>query len=205
MRLKLCICITLALLLVCAAYPVFAQATPAATGPKAYSPWAAGVGFSGYNPDFGHGHLLGGTLWVDYTPSKVPQMLRGIGLEVEARDLSFGRSSEFVDLRQDVAGGGLIYSWRRFSTVRPYAKLLMGFGNADYPVPNIPRYHQTRTITALGGGVDFRAFRQLWVRADYEYQFWPDFYFEGGKPIAQLNPAGFTVGALYHFSRPHFR
>jgi hypothetical protein len=57
----------------------------------------------------------------------------------------------------------------------------------------------------LGGGVELRAYRSLWVRADYEYQFWPDFFFKGAKPIGQLNPQGFTVGVLYHFNRPHFR
>jgi len=41
------------------------------------------------------------------------------------------------------------------------------------------------------------------VRADYRYEFWPDFYFHGTRPVAQLNAQGFTIGALYHFSGPH--
>jgi opacity protein-like surface antigen len=210
MRLKLNNGLTLALLFVCAACPALAQSVEAAT--EAKLPLAVGGGFSAYNPDYGNGHLLGIALWVDYTPNKVPQVLRGIGIEAEARDLNYGRSSdEPANLREDVGGGGVIYSWRSFRNFRPYGKFLMGFGNTDWETPNSEtgkerRFNQTRTVTSIGGGVEFRAFRNVWARADYEYQFWPDFFFNGaGKPDGKLNPQGFTVGAMYHFSHPHFR
>jgi hypothetical protein len=56
---------------------------------------------------------------------------------------------------------------------------------------------------AGGGGVEYRIMPRLWVRADYEYQSWPDF-FKSTVPAGRLNPQGFTVGAIYHFSRPRF-
>jgi opacity protein-like surface antigen len=80
----------------------------------------------------------------------------------------------------------------------------MGFGNMDDMSHYPTRINQTRTVTSLGGGVELRAFRNVWVRIDYEHQSWPDFFFKGTHPVATLNPQGFTVGALYHFSRPHF-
>jgi hypothetical protein len=206
MRLKLYVGLTLALLSVSVACSAHAQTVPAAIGPRAYSPFAVGVGFSGYNPDDGHGHLLGGTLWIDYMPNYVPHILRGIGIEAEARDLSLDRSaSEPVNMRIDYAGGGLIYSWPRFRNFRPYAKGFMGFGNADDAYnPKTKHYnHDNRTVTSFGGGLEYRAFKSksIWVRGDYEYQTWPTFFKHSNPAIrpGRLNPQGFTLGAMYHF------
>ena len=203
MRLKLYVGLAFALLFVSTTYSVHAQTVPAAIGPKEFPPLAIGVGFSGYNPDDGHGHLLGGTLWIDYIPNRVPHLLRGLGIEAEARDLSLDRSAtEAVNLRIDYVGGGLIYSWPRFRRYRPYAKCFMGYGNADQrydPIAN-HYYHDSRTVTSFGGGLDYRAFKNVWVRGDYEYQSWPDFFKHSNPPPnGRLNPQGFTVGAMYHF------
>ncbi len=203
MGLKAYLGVTLAVFSVCEAYSACAQTAPAATALKAYSTLAIGAGLSGYNPDWGHGHMLGGTLWIDYTPKRVPLLLRGIGIEAEARDLNYGRSpSQPANLREDTAEGGVIYSWRRFRNFTPYGKFLMGFGNTDYGSTNGGRYHDSRTIAGFGGGVEFRAFRSIWARADYEYQTWPDF-FKATTPAGLLNPQGVTVGVLYHFNRSH--
>jgi opacity protein-like surface antigen len=199
----------LAALIVCAASSILAQSAPAAT--QGNLPWAVGLGLSGYNPDDGHGHLLGGTLWIDYTVPHMPHILHGIGLEAEARDLNYGRSSsEPANLREDVALGGVIYSWRRYRNLRPYAKLMAGYGNADQESTEttpVTIWHDSRTIMGGGGGVEYMAYRSIWLRLDYEYQSWPDFYKHpsyGTPPIfppaGRLNPQGFTVGAMYHFS-----
>jgi opacity protein-like surface antigen len=103
----------------------------------------------------------------------------------------------------DVASGGVIYTLPRFTKFRPYGKFVMGLGNIDYGAPAHP-YHESRTVTSIGGGVDYRVFRKVWARVDYEYQSWPDFWkqsvpFLHGK---SLTPEGFTVGAMYHFGQP---
>lgn len=211
MRSKLFVELTLALLFVSVACSAHAQTVPAAIGPKAFSPLAIGVGFSGYNPDDGHGHLLGGTLWIDYIPNRVPPILRGLGIEAEARDLSLGRTAtEAVNLRIDYAGGGLIYSWPRFRRYRPYAKTFVGFGNADQrydPITN-HYFHDSRTLTCFGGGLDYRAFKSVWVRGDYEYQTWPTMFLyqplTNNVVVGRLKPQGFTLGAMYHFSLGRF-
>ena len=200
MRIKLFLRLTVGFLLACAACFVHAQTVPAAT--EGNLPLAVGAGFSGYNPDYGHGHLLGGTLWIDYTPNRVPHLLRGIGIEAEARDLNYGRSAtQPPDLREDVASGGLIYSWPHYRKFRPYGKFLMGFGNADEENKLGLKYHDSRTVTSFGGGLEYRAFKSVWVRGDYEYQVWPDFFKHANPaiPAGLLNPQGFTVGAMYHF------
>jgi hypothetical protein len=201
MRLKSYRGLALAFLLFCAMVPMPAQTTPAATETR--QPWAIGAGISGFKPDLGHGHLYGGTLWIDYMPTRVPSLLRGIGLEVEARDLNYGRSSSLSsNLRQDTIGGGVIYSWPHFHSFRPYGKFLIGYGNTDYGRKPDHRLHDSRTVTSCGGGVEYRLSSHVWLRGDYEYQFWPSFY-KATKPAGKLNPQGFTVGALYHFGHRH--
>lgn len=189
----------LAALFMAAAFPIFPQVVPAAT--EGGLPLSVGVGFSGYNPDIQHGIMYGGTLWIDYTLIPVPSFLHGIGLEAEARDISLDHSqAEPPNLREDFAGGGAIYTWRHFRNIRPYAKVILGYGNADYESKSLVRYHDSRTVTSPGGGVEIRAFRRVWARVDYEYQIWPDF-FKTSKPAGYLDPQGLTVGASYHFGR----
>jgi opacity protein-like surface antigen len=212
MRLKPFLGLALVLLFSCAANRVNAQTEPAATEKR--TPFAVGVGFSGYNPDYGHGHLLGGTVWMDYYPSRVPSFLQGIGVEIEGRDLNYGRSStQPTNLREDVVQGGVIYSWRHFRKIRPYGKFSEGYGNTDYSAVSGGRlgyFHDSRTIFSGGGGFEYRAFQYVSVRVDYEYQSWPNFFkhpatqTHPARPAGRLNPQGFTVGAVYHFSRPRF-
>jgi opacity protein-like surface antigen len=203
MRLKLSVVLILATLFVCVAYPVLAQTAPAATETKL--PLAIGAGFSGYNPEAAiPGHILGGTLWIDYSLNRVPSLLRGIGIEAEARDLNYGRSaSNNPDLRQDTAEGGVIYSWPHFRGLRPYGKFLMGYGNMDQDATGPVRHHDSRTIYVPGAGVDYRVLRGLWMRGDYEYQWWPDMAFRNvsglAEPYGPRHPQGFTIGVLYRF------
>ncbi|MGA3161848.1 MAG: outer membrane beta-barrel protein [Terracidiphilus sp.] len=191
--------LTLAALFIYAAYSALAQTAPAATQSK--NLFAVGVGISGFNSDLGQGHILGGTLWGDYTPPHMLRILDGFGLEIEARDLSFGRSpGAWTNERLEVASGGLTYtspSYRNFSL---YGKYLMGFGNIDCGTPP-NTWHDTRTVTSMGGGVNYHVYKNVWARADYEFQKWPDFWQHSGSNYgAALTPEGFTVGALYHFN-----
>jgi opacity protein-like surface antigen len=208
MRKKACFEMSLALFFLCSAFSAHAQVEPITKATEDETHFAIGAGFSGYSPDQGKGHLLGGTLWMDYTPGWGPSLLRGISIEAQARDLNYGRSSsESPNLREEVAEGGAMYSWRGYRNFRPYGKFLVGYGNRNASGRTGYRFHDSRTITAAGGGLEFRAAQHVWVRADYEYQFWPDMVFNNktGKPRAQIHPQGLTVGVLYHFNRPHFR
>jgi opacity protein-like surface antigen len=181
-----------------AVIPTYSQTNPAAV--QGSLPIAVGFGFSDFSADYGPGTLMGGTLWIDYTPTRLPQILEGIGIEAEGRDLSLNRSSsQPPNLREDVASGGVIYSWRRHDNFRPYGKVLFGFGNIDYEsFGSSVRRHDSRTVTTLGGGLEYRSFRNIWVRGDFEYQRWPDFW-KNSTPAGSLNPYGFTIGASYDF------
>jgi len=191
--------LTLVALFIHAACSTLAQTAPAATQSK--NLFAVGVGISGFNSDLGQGHILGGTLWGDYTLPHMLRVLDGLGLEIEARDLNYGRSSvAWTNLRMDVASGGLTYTTPSYRNFSLYGKYLMGFGSIDYGAPR-SYGHDTRTVTSMGGGVEYHVYRNVWARADYEFQKWPDFWQPAGSNYgAALTPEGFTVGAMYHFN-----
>jgi opacity protein-like surface antigen len=194
MRLKLLPGLISAALLA-AALPLASQVVPSAT--EGSLPFAVGAGASSYDVDWAHGRMLGGTLWIDWRPSRIPPLLRGLGLEVEARDISLNHSStQPANLRQDTAGGGLIYAWPPRRRFHLYGKGLMSLGSFDYAIGQ-HNAHSSMTVIAPGLGLEGRVYRHVWVRADYEYQHWSQL--GGFTP----NPQGFTLGALYNFRNFH--
>jgi len=175
----------------------FSQAVPAAT--EGGLPFSIGGGASSMDVDWGHGRMLGGTLWFEYTPGFVPPIMRGIGLEAEARDINYNRGTQPSNFRQDTAGLGPMFTWRHYPNFRPYAKVLAEYGSFDFTTP-YPNYsHDTRTLAVFGGGVEVRAYHHIWIRADYEYQAWQTLL--GGIP----DPQGFTLGLKYDFRAYHRR
>ena len=175
----------------------FSQVVPAAT--EGGLPFSIGGGISSFDVDWGHGRMLGPTLWIDYTPGFLPPSLRGLGIEVEGRDISFERGTHTSNFRQDTAGGGPIYIWHRNPNFNPYAKALLELGSIDF-VSNDPNYsHDTRGLLAIGAGVDVRVYHHVWIRADYEYQVWESLM------NGILDPQGFTIGVKYDLRAFHHR
>jgi hypothetical protein len=191
----------LAILLLTASLPLFSQTLESATeeGPRQ---WTIGSGVSYFTPSYGPGRMAGETLWIDNSLNRIPSFLNGLSIDFEARDLGFARSSNEPVTRVDTAGGGAMYRWDHFSRILPYGKFTGGLGSIDYIAAGGNRRHQDRTIMGIGGGCDIRAFRAVWLRADYEYSYWPNFWYtKASSPGAPLNPQGLTVGAIYHFGR----
>lgn len=181
--------VLLAAAIVSASIPTYAQVAPEARAPGI--PLTVGVGYSNYATNW-TGRLSGPTLWIDWSFYKGPSLLHGFGIEVEARDLNYDRTGSVPNLRMDTAAGGVVYTLRHYRRFNPYAKFLMGFGSIDFRT-NLPYYsHDTRTLYAPGGGVDYRVYRNVSVRGSYEYQFWTDFINHH-----TLNPQGVTVGVAY--------
>jgi opacity protein-like surface antigen len=180
--------------------PAVSQVVPGGEGGGL--PLTVGVGYSNYHTDWS-GRLGGPMLWADWYFFNAPSLLRGIGIEVEGRDLNFGRTGADPKLRMDTAAGGPIYRWRHYRRVHPYAKFLMGLGSIDFSPINgnaLGYTHDTRTIFAPAVGLDYHVYQNLWVRGNYEYQFWPHFFNDHA-----LNPNGFTISAAYDFRGPHRR
>lgn len=177
----------LAVAVLSAGFSSFAQVVPETK--RTGIPLTVGVGYSNYATDW-HGRLEGPSLWLDWNLDHGPALLRGLGVEAEARDLNYGRSTP--NLRMDTVSGGAIYRWRHFDRFNPYAKFLVGYGSIDF-ISTVPNYkHDTRIVLGPGGGVEYRALGNLWVRGNYDYQFWPSFF-----NYHALNPNGLTVGVSY--------
>ncbi|MFZ0743008.1 MAG: outer membrane beta-barrel protein [Terracidiphilus sp.] len=193
----------LAALVICTSIPAFSQVVPEIGHPGRGMPLSVGVAYSTYDTDWSGpfeggkplngGRLSGGTLWADWNFYKLPPLWDGFGLEVEGRDLNYGRTGDDPKMRQDTVEGGLIYTTHFYRRFHPYAKFLFGYGSIDFTVA--PTYsHDTRTMYVPGGGADTRFYKSLWLRVNYEYQFWPNFF-----RYHTLNPRGWDVGVAYDF------
>lgn len=177
-------------ILVAAACPVFAQVVPAASQSGSI-PLVVGAGYSNLTMDWGPGHRSSGiSAWVDLFP--FPGRFRDIGLEAEGRSSQWGNS--IPNLRQDTGQLGVIYSVSRYAKFHPYGKYLVGIGSMDFPAfKNIPNYtHDTFTITSAAAGADVQAHGHLWLRAEYQYQWWHNTFGPN-----TTNPNGVTIGVQW--------
>lgn len=190
----MCLKLILTVLVFIAVIPASCQVAPQATE-KGGVPLAVGIGYSNYYTNW-NGRLSGPVIWADWSFYGRRSYLHGFGIELEARDLNYGRTGSVPNLRMDTATVGIMYVWRRFKRFDPYAKFLAGLGSIDFTSSNPNYKHDTRTISSWGGGLGYRLLPQVWVRADYEYQFWPQL------PQHTLNPQGFTIGVAYDFRKP---
>jgi opacity protein-like surface antigen len=182
-------------LFLAAALPAFSQVVPSAS--QGGIPITVGLGFSNFYSDWS-GYLSGATIWIDWDDLGV-RKLRGLGIEAEGRDLNYNRTGDQPKLRQDTGSGGLIYHWKHFERVQPDAKFLIGLGSIDWNNHYNPYYtHDTRAVLSPGGGAEYRVWRNVWVRGDYEYQFWMHFYHDHA-----MNPEGFTAGVTYDLGHIH--
>lgn len=205
MRSRMFVCLSMAILVTFAS-PGLAQSLYSAQ--ERHLPIAVGTGMSNFDLDFGKDsggerRMEGITSWLDWSPPSVPPFLRGIGLEIEGRDINSGRPSSLNRMRQDTIAGGVVYNWPRYRVAQPYFQHLLGIGSIDFASRN-PRYtHDTRAIQAPGGGLEVTVLRNVKVRGAYEYQFWPHLF-----GPHKLNPNGFTFGTEYDFRdfrpRPRF-
>jgi len=188
--------LTLAVLFLTVTFPALSQVVPAASDGGGI-PLSVGVGLSDYDLDWGHGRrMVGISAWADWNLYHMPRLLRGLGIEAEGHAIDFARPSSLPNMRQDTALGGVTYTWRHFNKFDPYAKFVGGIGSIDFPSHNPHYHHDTFSVFAPGGGVEYRIWRHISVRGDYEYQFWTHFFGPNS-----LTPQGFTVGATYNFRR----
>jgi opacity protein-like surface antigen len=195
--------LTLALLFVALAVPAFSQVAPAAT--EGGLPLTVGVGISDYDVDFCCGsRMVGISAYVDWDLFVLPGPLKNLSIQAEGNDINYGRPARLQtepQLRQDTGLGGVKYTYRHFRNLQPYGKFLVGIGSIDFPNYYDPYYtHDTFTVIAPGGGVEYRVWRGVWVRGDYEYQFWEHTF--GPR---DLTPQGFTIGGSYHFRQMNAR
>lgn len=124
---------------------------------------------------------------------------RGFGINIEGHSMIAGGGAPSPQFKYFVGEGGLIYTYHRWRSLRPYGKAQMGFGSLSFPFVGPPYTHQTEVTWSFGGGVEYRTWKRLWTRADFTYDGFPNFYSPVTGDIHTLNPRGLTVGESYHF------
>ncbi len=185
--------LVLAVLLLLAALPAFSQVAPAAK--VSGIPLAVGGGLMDFSMDYGPGRrIMGISTWADY------KVFHGLGIEAEASDLFFARPSSVKRYAQRSIKGGLIYHTPVYRGFHPYVKGLMGVTQAEFKIANPFYTVDDFTTYAVGAGVEYKAWRNVFVRVDYEYQ-----YLTNYLSANSLNPNGVTVGATYYLRAPRFR
>jgi len=186
----------LLMLFLTASIPAFSQVEPSAA--EKGLPLVVGGGISDFYTEMISKHLEGPTVWADWNFYRGPSFLRGFGVEAEVRDLDFGQP-QGQKLQLATFGGGPVYTWRHFRSFHPYGKFLVDYSAMDHiKIAGLPSWYTADkwTTYACGGGVEYRTWGNVWIRADYEYQFWRVEFF---NPNSFLNTQGFTVGASYNF------
>jgi hypothetical protein len=166
-----------------------AQAAPAVRGGAGL--WS-GAEYSNFSPDFGPSQRLsgiGGYLDLNWNSR--------YAAEAEVRFLRFnGFSSQYQD---NYLIGPKITILPK-GKLRPYAKVLVGLGKFNFPYQ---LGYGTYFALALGAGVDYRLSPRISIRAEYEYQFWPNSPGIAGEPSNSLRPNGLSAGFAYRLHFPH--
>lgn len=116
------------------------------------------------------------------------------GLAAESQQLNDPNSSDGVYERTYLIGPRYVLPYRRF---RPYVEAMYGRGVFNFPALITPNGKLVANLAynfAAGSiGMDYRLRRSINLRADYEYQNWPEFQPHG------LTPSILEFGAAYHF------
>ncbi len=195
MRCKMLFGCVLAAVLTFVAGPASAQVVFA--GQQDHPRFSVGGGFSAFDENWAHGDMYGPTIWANWHPPFMDHFyLSNLSIDAEAKDITWDKGGHPSNFRTATVGGGLLYHAHRFRFYRfePYVKGTVSFGGINFMVGNPYYTHDTRTVYALGGGLDYRVSHRVTARVDYEYQWWPQFLGPNS-----LNPNGFTFGALYNF------
>jgi opacity protein-like surface antigen len=183
--------LVLAALITLSTLPVFAQVAPAVK--VGGLPLGVGAGVSDYSLDYGKGRrMIGISAWADYN------LFHGLGIEAEGASIFADKPEALTRMRQNSIKGGAIYKARPFFRIHPYVKGLVGLAKLDFPSRNPFYTSDTFTMYAVGGGAEYRVWKTLYARADYEYQFWPNVF--GSRT---LDPNGYTFGATYYLRGVH--
>ncbi len=141
-----------------------------------------GAGISDYYLQYGGVTNLGITGFVD------ADSIRRWGIEAEGRWLDYHETAN-IHAETYLAGPRYHVNIGRF---QPYVKGLAGLGSFNFPYNYA---HGRYFVVAPGGGADYFLTRRLTVRADFEYQIWPQFTF------GSMSAVGGSVGIRYRIFR----
>jgi hypothetical protein len=175
-HLRLIVCVIAAVFAILAAGNAFGQTRESATAGRTFL-WVGGGG-SGYYLQYGQSKNLGITGYVD------ADTVRRFGIEAEGRWLMFHETND-IHAETYLAGPRYHFNVGRF---QPYVKGMAGIGKFTFTYNYA---HGTYFVVGPGAGLDYRILPRLSVRADGEYQYWPNFTF------GAMSSGGISVGLRY--------
>jgi hypothetical protein len=169
--------------------PILAGAQVAYEGERAPLSLSTGGSFSYFGADYNGYHVMGATAVVDFSPI----IWDHLAAEAEGRWLTLNASNGFSEYNY-LAGPVYRFTLAEHQTVHPYVKVLAGEGVINFP--NNLAYGRYFAM-APGGGVELTLTRRVRLRADYEFQIWPNAPGIPGLPSGTMHPNGVSVGFTY--------
>jgi opacity protein-like surface antigen len=170
--------------------PLHAQVAPSAF--RNPHPLWVGAEYSNINASFpyqSNQRLAGVGIFADY------KLSWPVGVEADARFLHWGGYEGSTESSYLIGPKAYFLSKGRF---RPYAKVLFGVGKIHYPFQiGDANYF----ALAPGAGTGYRLSSRWMLRAEYEYQMWPNSPGYPNEPKHPLSPNGFHVGVAYRVFR----
>jgi opacity protein-like surface antigen len=155
-----------------------------------------------YRPYLGDwsGREIGVSAWANYS------IYHGFGVEVEGNSIFANKpkpifpngETGYGSVSEETIEGGIIYKYHEFHKLHPFAKGLGGLGKVNFPSNNPFYTSESAGVWSLGGGAEYRIWRTVFLRGQYEYQWWKGF--RGGEGF---NPSPITFGATYYLRGVH--
>jgi opacity protein-like surface antigen len=169
--------------------PIFAAAQTQYSAERAPVAFTMGGAYSFFNASYGGYKVMGVTAYANFSPV----IWDHVAVEGEGRWLTLNASRGFAEYNY-LAGPVYRINLTEHRNLRPYVKSLIGAGIVEFPDQlAVGRYF----AIAPGGGVDYTISRRWKLRADYEYQFWPQSPGIPGFSSSMMKPNGVTVGFTY--------
>jgi hypothetical protein len=122
-----------------------------------------------------------------------------LGIIAEGHSMIWGGNDNASNYKYFTGGGGLIYTSGYFGRLQPFMKGEAGFASLSHPDNGTGHFHDTSNIWTLGGGVEYHTGKNWWTRAEYDYDFFPNFHSSITNETHTLNPRGFIFGETYRF------
>ena len=169
--------------------PVFAAAQTQYSAERAPVTFTMGGAYSFFDAAYGGYKVMGVTAYANFSPV----IWDHVAVEGEGRWLTLNASHGFAEYNY-LAGPVYRITLAEHRRLHPYVKGLIGAGIVEFPHHlAVGRYF----AIAPGGGVDYTLSHRWRLRADYEYQIWPQAPGIGGYPAGFMKPNGVSVGFTY--------
>jgi opacity protein-like surface antigen len=158
-------------------------------------PIGVGFGISSYNLDYGPNRRMEGPV----IRASVG-VFHGFGIDVSARSIFMFTPPTLSRMQQSTFLAGGFYEGPLKFHMRPFARYAGGIGVIEFPSNNPYYTRDAFTVYAPSGGVEIPVVEKVYIRAEYEYQFWKKY--QGPN---DLTPQGYTIGVTYYVTGMHTR